>query len=297
LVKDYFDQGCIGIKIYPALGYYPFDKNLLPLWLYCAQNDIPITTHCSVGPIFYRGKLKDLGEEYDRHPVFQEIVGKTSKGAPILEKLRLDQLKNKDFQKNFTHPLNYVCLLYEPFLKTTLESFKDEGLNTLFGYNDGAIARNLSSLKVNLAHYGGAENWDQFMAQDRYEEANVIINNTTLGLDLTQRLTNWTKLYNTWHYVDWFSIISSMMLNFENVYTDISYTSHDLKYLNLLAQIMENPNIGERVLFGTDFYVVSNHKTEKQFWMDMQHTLDFHKWNQLAKQNPRQFLSSVYLVI
>ena len=59
-VKDYIDGGCAGIKIYPALGYYVFDKRLLPLWLYCAQNNIPITTHCSIGPVFYRGDLESL---------------------------------------------------------------------------------------------------------------------------------------------------------------------------------------------------------------------------------------------
>ena len=83
-----------------------------------------------------------------------------------------------------------------------------------------------------------------------------------------------------------------MMIEFENLYTDVSYTSHDLKYLNLLSEILDNPNIANRVLYGTDFYVVSNHKTEKQYWIDMQNMLGANKWRQIAKLNPTTFLTS-----
>jgi predicted TIM-barrel fold metal-dependent hydrolase len=287
-VKDYFDGGCVGIKIYPSLGYYPFDKELLPLWLYCAQNDIPITTHCSVGPIFYRGK-KD--KNWDRHPIFEEAVNKDAHDNQIIEKLRLGQLKNKDFQQNFTHPLNYVCLLNEPWLKKLLDTYNNPVLNDLFGYKDGELARNLSTLKVNLAHYGGSENWDQFLAQDRYEQANKIINNPVDMLNLKHQMGDVDTFYQLWHHVDWFSIISSMMTEFDYVYTDVSYTVHDNKYINLLSEILNNPKIQERVLFGTDFYVVSNHKTEKEFWIDMQNTLSTEKWKMLSYHNPKQFLN------
>lgn len=295
-IKDFFEKGCSGVKIYPALGYYPFDESLLPLWLYCSQNGIPITTHCSVGPIFFRGNLKKLPiKNIDRHPIFDEIVGKTQEGTTKIEKLRLPLHKNSVFQRNFTHPLNYVCLLHEPFLKKVLDYYNNTSLNNLFGYDTDnkskKLKRNLSNLKINLAHYGGAENWDEFLANDRYDEANAIINNPAIGLDLTNRLNNLTILYSMWHYVDWFSLITSMILNFENVYTDISYTTHDLKYLNLLSEIMDNPDIENRILFGTDFYVVSNHKSEKQFWIDMQNTLGERKWNLLTNNNPKSFLA------
>ncbi len=288
LVKDYFDGGCVGIKLYPALGYYPFDEALLPLWLYCAQKEIPITTHCSVGPIFYRGK-KD--KNWDRHPIFDEAVGKDGNNNQILEKLRLGQLKNKDFQRNFTHPLNYLCLLHEPFFKKALDNYNNTTLNNLFGYENGELARTLSSLKINLAHYGGTENWDQFMTQDRYRTANKIIQDPVEMLNLKHRMGDVDTFYPLWHYVDWFSIISSMMHEFDNVYTDVSYTAHDNKHLNLLSEIMNNPKIQERVLFGTDFYVVSNHKTEKEFWIDMQNSLSTGKWNLLAHTNPKRFLN------
>jgi hypothetical protein len=292
-VKDYFKKGCAGVKIYPATGYYVFDESLLPLWLYCDQKNIPITTHCSVGPIFYRGNLNKLRDKIDEHPIFKQIIGKNPDGSPKEVPLRLPLQKNSVFQRNFTHPLNYCCLLDEEFLKKVLDKHNSAYLNKIFGYKPELqgkpIERNLSNLKINLAHYGGAENWDQFLEQDRYDYANHIINKDE-ALMLKEKMHNPNILYKYWHSVDWFSIISSMMINFNNVYTDISYTSHDLKYLNLLSQILDNDDIAKRVLFGTDFYVVSNHKSEKQYWIDMQNSLGNHKWKKLSKSNPEEFL-------
>ncbi|MCF6348506.1 MAG: hypothetical protein L3J20_09440 [Flavobacteriaceae bacterium] len=83
-----------GIKIYPALGYYPFDKDLLPLWVYCQQHNLPITTHCIEGTIFYRGNIKC---EWMHHPIFRD-----NNDDRLITKVRT----NYDLQINFTHPLN-----------------------------------------------------------------------------------------------------------------------------------------------------------------------------------------------
>jgi predicted TIM-barrel fold metal-dependent hydrolase len=287
-LKNYLKKGACGIKIYPALGYYPFDKNLLPLWLYCSQNEIPITTHCSVGPIFYRGDKK---KKWDRHPIFNEVITKAEDNQPEkIEKLRLQQIKNKDFQVNFTHPLNYCCLLLPEYLKRTLELKEYKHLQTLFGYSNLGLDRNLSGLKINLAHYGGSENWDTFLARDREQEANEVFNKPDVGLNLQNDLFNHANLYRHWHYTDWFSIISSMMIEFDNVYTDISYTTHENKYLGLLNEILNHPKIEDKVLFGTDFYVVSNQKTEKQYWIDMKNIMGVKKWCSLSHKNPKRFL-------
>jgi len=38
-----------GLKIYPPLGYLPTHPNLIPIFDYCSEYDIPITVHCSLG--------------------------------------------------------------------------------------------------------------------------------------------------------------------------------------------------------------------------------------------------------
>jgi len=45
-----------GIKLYPALGYYPFDKNLIEMYLFAQENEIPIITHCIEGTVFIEVK-------------------------------------------------------------------------------------------------------------------------------------------------------------------------------------------------------------------------------------------------
>lgn len=40
-----------GVKIYPVMGYTPNDSRLYPLYEYCQEKNIPITTHCENGGI------------------------------------------------------------------------------------------------------------------------------------------------------------------------------------------------------------------------------------------------------
>jgi predicted TIM-barrel fold metal-dependent hydrolase len=50
---EYFD--CI--KMYPLLGYFPYDKRLDPIYDWCEKNNKPVIFHCSQkNPVYYRGK-------------------------------------------------------------------------------------------------------------------------------------------------------------------------------------------------------------------------------------------------
>lgn len=52
LVKDALSNGVFrGVKIYPVMGFTPEDKRLYPIYEYCAENKVPITTHCENGGI------------------------------------------------------------------------------------------------------------------------------------------------------------------------------------------------------------------------------------------------------
>jgi hypothetical protein len=73
-----------------------------------------------------------------------------------------------------------------------------------------------------------------------------------------------------WKFTDWYSIISSMMLQYPNVYADISYILHsDSEVLPLLKQTLQNPVLKQKVLYVTDFFVVRNHKSDKNMLADM----------------------------
>lgn len=58
LLREYVQhRGFSGIKLYPALGFYPFDPALRPVYEFAMQYNLPIITHCDMGGIFYRGPL------------------------------------------------------------------------------------------------------------------------------------------------------------------------------------------------------------------------------------------------
>ena len=40
-----------GVKIYPVMGFTPDDRRLYPIYDYCVQREVPITTHCQNGGI------------------------------------------------------------------------------------------------------------------------------------------------------------------------------------------------------------------------------------------------------
>lgn len=286
-IRDCFSAGFRGIKIYPALGYYPFDARLLALWKYAADNGIPIITHCIRGTIFYRGAKK---KEWDTHPYFKQAQGNNE-----LKKLLLPQLKNVEFINNFTHPLNYLCLLHERLLRLVVAD-SDDKTKRLFGYTDSntPLKHNLEKLKMCFGHYGGEEEWQLFFQRDRDNFTSQVITNTHEGIcfvDPGDTLDEtMTRLELIWKQVDWYSIISSMILKYDHVYADISYIVHDDSIVPLLAQTLEREGLREKVLYGTDFYVVRNHKSDKEMLADTESALTGEAFDRIARDNPREFL-------
>ncbi len=296
-IKDYIEEKKFnGFKIYPALGYYPFDEELLALWKYAADNSIPITTHCIRGTIFYRGKKDKM---WDFHPVFQE-----GRSGGIFCPLLLPEIKNVDFINNFTHPLNYLCLLEERLLRIIIGK-ADEKIKELFGYNgqDIPMNHNLSKLKLCFGHYGGDDEWARYFEKDRDNRTKDIIQHPTTGIkfcngtSLDPIESSFVILEQIWKYSDWYTIISSMMLQFENVYSDISYIIHNDAIVPLLQSTLQNPDLRNKVLLGTDFFVVRNHKSDKEMLADIECNLDKDDFDVIARDNPKLFLTHTHSVL
>ena len=277
-----------GIKLYPALGYFPFDEDLLPVWAYCVQHDIPITTHCIMGTIFYRGKME---KKFQEHPVFKD-----NKWQPFSMKKR----SSYDLQENFTHPLNYLCLLEPVFLVELLKVYNNPELNALFGLENDTISQDLQKLKLNLAHYGGSEEWMRYLEMDREDLAAELEEMPDHGIDLVRKQKTkegenpYSKPQWIWskNRADWFAIISSMMLQYKNVYADISYILHTEKIKPMLRHFLRtNEKLRERILFGTDFFVVRNHKSERQLLIELEAVIGKDLFDVIARENPDDFLS------
>jgi predicted TIM-barrel fold metal-dependent hydrolase len=100
------------------------------------------------------------------------------------------------------------------------------------------------------------------------------------------------KPEQVWKFVDWYSIICSMMLQYKNVYADLSYIIHKSGIQPLLKYTLSNDILKERVLFGTDFYVVRNHKSEKNMLVDITDHMNEQELDQIGRINPRTFLNN-----
>jgi hypothetical protein len=286
-IKDFIEKkGFSGFKIYPALGYYPFDEVLLPLWKYAADNSIPIITHCIRGTIFYR----DIKEKaWDYHPVFRE-----SSTKPVWDPLLLPELKNVDFINNFTHPLNYLCLVEEKLLRIVVGNCSQKTKN-LFGYQDEdtIMTTDLKQLKLCFGHYGGDDEWSKYFEKDRDNITSQLVRQPGKGVVFIQPGpidASFGILELIWRNLDWYTIISSMMLQYPNLYADLSYIIHNEDIVPLLKTTLKNPVLKTRVLFGTDFYVVRNHKSDKEMLAEIEGNLTTAEFDLIAKTNPGNFL-------
>lgn len=81
-----------GAKLYPLLGYFPYDERLYPIYEYCEKNNLPVITHCSpYNAVHYRGKRKEI--------------------CKLLEKSKIpietDKYKKKELFAFFADPANY----------------------------------------------------------------------------------------------------------------------------------------------------------------------------------------------
>jgi hypothetical protein len=74
------------------------------------------------------------------------------------------------------------------------------------------------------------------------------------------------------------------------VYADISYILQNEQIIPLLKYSLNNPGLKHYLLFGTDFYVVRNHKSEKEMLAELQATLTAEEFDLIARENPRVFL-------
>jgi predicted TIM-barrel fold metal-dependent hydrolase len=316
LAKDekYFDELKVdikdgrfsGIKIYPALGYFPFDIRLKPVYDLALKYDLPITTHCSVGPVYYRGHLNTLEKDgyFDdkdfMHPfTCKKLYGKSP----------------KDFSPHFTHPLNYFFLMNNPkelsrFWEKCLSTKKNDLSHLSIGDCSEGFLKQYSNLKICFGHFGGSEEWRRYLDNAWQAKERIDLRQP----DNFARLYHgkkgmWKLLPNTngasnselknLKALNWFSIISDMLKfkdesgndRFPNLYADISYNLSDQKMMPLLKVRLETDDqIRRKILFGTDFYMVSMKMTERRATINLRSFIGEDSFYQIAVANPRAFL-------
>lgn len=119
------------------------------------------------------------------------------------------------------------------------------------------------ALKLCLAHFGGAEEWDKYIATAGSRQ-------------------------------NWLAQILEMMRSgdYPNLYTDISFTLFVKEgYVDLLKELLSDERVAPRVLFGSDFYVVDRAQLAEQARsIRIREVLGEALFRTIAVDNPQQFL-------
>jgi predicted TIM-barrel fold metal-dependent hydrolase len=230
--------GFFGIKLYPAMGYFPFHPGLDELYGWAERNQVPVISHCTRSGNYYTGKMTDVIPH--NRPV------SLNPGSASMQSIysRVDRFMSNKFTRDdpgngcnvFSNPENYIPVLEK--------------------YN---------KLKICLAHFGG----DDELLQHDHEIVRK-------GID---------------DLPDWGTRIVMLMNEFPEVYTDISYTLVSDDALNLVKDLLDRPT-GNRILFGTDFFMTVREKAEDYLWQNCMHKLGIEKFNKVAGINNDNFMKS-----
>jgi len=222
--KKRIGQGFAGIKLYPPIGYHPYDRRLWPLYEWANELDYPppILSHCS-------------------RPASVQFHGQPTPDMQIdPETGVLGHRTRPELLTWFTDPDSYRTLL-----------------------------RTYGRLRVCLAHFGGAGDWDRYLSHP-----------WATGTSPSQK--------------SWLSKIADMIRSGEypNLWTDISYTLFaDDEYVYLLKTLLAHERIRSKTLFGSDFYVVESARLEERHRaVRIRAVLGEELFRTIAVDNPRVFL-------
>lgn len=212
--KTIDEWGFEGVKIYPSLGYFPYDEKLEIYYQYCEEKGLPIISHGGPdNPVHYRGSKKEIKEMLKGAKI--PYVGKTK----------------KELCSNFTDPRNWEY-----------------------------VAKKYPKLNICIAHFGSEYYWEKYLN------------------DPTDK--------NTWFYY-----IRDLIDKYDNIYTDISFTLNNQKYFSVLKVLLNDIKLKERILFGSDYYMVKTKTEEKKFAIDLRAYLGEELFKQISYRNPRTFLN------
>lgn len=129
------------------------------------------------------------------------------------------------------------------------------------------ILQMFPKLRLCLAHYGGSEEW------------------------LTHLQRPWPDPNTP---KSWLAIVNEYIRTYPNVYTDISFTAFDRRLWPLIKVLMYTPDLKERILYGSDYYMVRTAVSEREFSINLRAVIGEAAYNRMARTNPATFLRLTY---
>ena len=240
--RSYYESGnVVGIKIYPALGYFPFDPAFNELYEYAQEHKVPVLTHTTRTGVYYIGDdLRIMVPDRPLsiapgNPIMKSIESRIAKyKASTHRKVRW----NQNFCNIFTHPENYIPMI-EKFPK----------------------------LKLCFAHYGG-------------------------GGEILNQTDQFMKDVENDPKINWHNLVREYMLKYDNVFTDISYALADEKTHPIFLKDMGDPNLSQRIFFGTDYFMEEQEDSETNVFAKYRNSFlkDPLAYKLMTEDNPKKFL-------
>lgn len=272
-VEAYFDQRLAvgkgqtvapftGLKLYPSMGFYAFDKNLMETYEWAADKGVPVLSHC-----YYRGGIYNNDEAYLRNNI--NVINpftNTAHGASYIAQRKWGRwLLGTNAAYNNSNTCSYFL---EP-----------HGYEEVFKY----FSKKEKPLKLCLAHFGGSE---------------------MMGIQHGSRLPDKEEkqLYGILK-KNWYQQVRELMQNYPGVYTDIAYTLADKSVHPYITTDLNDPDIGSRIMYGTDYFLAERDQPEKMLFETFKQAAlavpltnygNITAWDQAAKNNIYDFLESTY---
>ncbi len=244
----------VGLKLYPPMGFYPFDERLIETFEWAAENGVPVLSHCSylggiynndtayINSVLASPNPYDGGQLYPAKPFYEKSIGRWLLG-------KQQSHNNVRSCSYFMEPAAYEKVLAR--------------------FNDPQ-----KPLKLCLAHFGGA---DQMLTTTGQPPIGVTGQN-------------------------WFVQIQNLMERYKGLYTDIAYTLSEADTHPLIFEQLNHANYGNRILFGTDYFLTERELPEKKDYSTFKNAAlnrpltntNTNAWDAISATNVLPFLSSNY---
>ncbi|MBV4360500.1 amidohydrolase family protein [Pinibacter aurantiacus] len=245
----------VGLKMYPSMGFYPFDEKLKPTFAWAAENNVPVLSHCNF-----------LGGIYNNDAGFINTIIKSNdpyNGNAMYPPNGVTYSDQKKFgrwimgRQKSRNNLNRCSYFMEPYaFYTLMDYFKKNG----------------TPLKLCLAHFGGGNQINAILKPEKADEEDL-------------------RPYGAKN-ENWYTQIKSMMTEFPSLYTDISYALADETIHDQMIADIQNPSYAGRVMFGTDYFLTEREGPEMGTYEKFRHdaSVSGNAWDIAAHYSIEKFL-------
>lgn len=225
---DYWikEKGFAGIKLYPPLGYFPWDEQLIPIYEYAAMKKIPIIAHCAPGVINSKESKRALRKRILEH---RDVL---EKHGILEENENLRWISRRKLCSYFTHPKNYEILMEKLGIPKKSEE-----------------QANVKKPHICLAHFGGDSEVDKYLNPKPGESAKE--NWFYYIRKLLEKYDNmYADISFTWGIEAYDSLLKVVLLEDEKIHTQVLFGSdfymNQINYSERNFGLRVRANIGER---------------------------------------------------